>query len=826
MSSSKRRIDRPSTPTKSKRRKNTQSQLDSFFSNPRSPSQVKASSSKTIIAQDKEIIDVDLLDNEEASALEHQSSALSLTPSSFKKNQNALHPVKFIQTGRQDGLAIVEQSAPRYASIDVDPVSYAPSTPFVSQSTDTPYSFLAHALATINSTRSRNAILNTLTNTFRTILVHHPHSLLPSLYLLSNTLSPPYSALELNIGPSVISQAIQQVSGLTPASLRKLYTSTGDPGDVAFMAKSTTRTLIPHPPLLANFVYKSLIKVASCKGPGATKEKQRIIEKLLVSAKGEETRFLVRTLSQNLRVGAVRTSLLTALARSVVLNPPVARKDPKIDGSPKELPPAQPIDTVSKKNMASSRDELLSKFRSAEQLIRKIYVQHPSYDHIVSALLEGGLDELPQRVPLTVGIPLYPALGSPIRSFGEIFERLNDMPFTAELKYDGQRAQIHASRQSDGCVDVRLFSRHLENMTSKYPDIIGLMEALFEKHTETESLILDSEIVAIDRETGSLKSFQALSGRARKDVSLDQVEISVGVFAFDLLYLNGEILLDHPFRYRRSLLRNRFPVFTPENQFFARFQHVDSCDSEEGQIRIQTFWERTVSRHDTEGLMIKLLDHEVRNEEGRKKPMSAVYDADKRTYSWMKLKKDYVSGLGDSLDLIPIGAWYGNGRKVNWWSPILLGIWDADRGHPVAVCKCMSGFSDAFYKTLSEQYSLEDPSKCSRNRLWECEMGGFKPDVYFKPDVVWEIRGADITISPVSIAARHLTSSAKGLSLRFPRFIQVRNDKTISQASDASFLANIWRSQQGKLKEEQDDELIDVDIDSAADYSEMDDIDV
>lgn len=83
----------------------------------------------------------------------------------------------------------------------------------------------------------------------------------------------------------------------------------------------------------------------------------------------------------------------------------------------------------------------------------------------------------------------------------------------------------------------------------------------------------------------------------------------------------------------------------------------------------------------------------------------------------MKLKKDYVSGLGDSLDLIPIGAWYGNGRKVKWWSPILLGIWDPDQGHPVAICKCMSGglpatisagitvfhlaligFTDAFYK--------------------------------------------------------------------------------------------------------------------------------
>ena len=65
--------------------------------------------------------------------------------------------------------------------------------------------------------------------------------------------------------------------------------------------------------------------------------------------------------------------------------------------------------------------------------------------------------------------------------------------------------------------------------------------------------------------------------------------------------------------------------------------------------------------------------------------------SDKRTSAWLKLKKDYVTGLGDSLDLVPIGAWHGNGRKAQWWSPILLAVWDADAGKLVAVCKCMSG---------------------------------------------------------------------------------------------------------------------------------------
>jgi hypothetical protein len=75
----------------------------------------------------------------------------------------------------------------------------------------------------------------------------------------------------------------------------------------------------------------------------------------------------------------------------------------------------------------------------------------------------------------------------------------------------------------------------------------------------------------------------------------------------------------------------------------------------------------------------------------KKKELPATYEPDKRTSAWLKLKKDYVIGLGDSLDLIPIGAWHGNGRKAGWWSPILLGVWQPETSRIVAVCKCMSG---------------------------------------------------------------------------------------------------------------------------------------
>jgi len=73
------------------------------------------------------------------------------------------------------------------------------------------------------------------------------------------------------------------------------------------------------------------------------------------------------------------------------------------------------------------------------------------------------------------------------------------------------------------------------------------------------------------------------------------------------------------------------------------------------------------------------------------KMLPSTYEPDLRSSAWLKLKKDYMDGMGDSLDLIPVGAWHGNGRKAQWWSPVLLAMWDPERARPVAVCKCMSG---------------------------------------------------------------------------------------------------------------------------------------
>ncbi|KAF5322738.1 hypothetical protein D9619_002019 [Psilocybe cf. subviscida] len=801
-----------SSPTKNKRTKlqADQRQLDAFFSSPKAVKSLPASvpaaqpafvqgSSKHLSTPGKpavtplqktEIIDVDELESDDnADTAGAAFAPAPVTPSpkkprAVREESSKPSPVRSPAKRKEPTVHI---DPDQFAALDVDPNTYDP-TKQPTTSSAAPYSLLTHALVALSQTRSRIAIINILTNLLRTIIAQHPSSLLPAVYLLSNSLAPQFVALELGLGSSILTRSIRQISGLSAPALKKLYNTTGDPGDVAFAAKSNIRTLIPHPSLTIPGVYDSLRKIAKCSGQGAAKEKQKIVEKLLLSARGEEVRYLTRTLCQNLRVGAVRTSILTALARAVVLTPPSSS--------------GEQTDTSTQ---ALSKEDQMAVFKNAESLLKQVYVKHPAYDDIIPAVLDQGLISLAERVPLSVGIPLLPMLGSPTRSLDEIYHRLGDSPFSAEFKYDGQRAQIHAFRNAKQVVEVSLFSRHLENMTSKYPDVVNFVKLQFESSETLQSFIIDAEVVAVDPTTGALKSFQDLSGRARKDVNIKDVQVAVCIYAFDLMYLNSESLLNRTFRERRALLRTTFqPRKAPQDdRTMSMFDFVEDCESSDRSV-IEEFMLKAVENR-CEGLMIKLLDdvkvetEETTEKKTRLKSLPSTYEPDVRTQGWLKLKKDYIDSMGDSIDVIPVGAWHGNGRKAKWWSPVLFALWNPDTGRPVALCKCMSGFTDAFYISLRETYT-PGSDNCSTKPLWECDFGGFRPDVYFKPREVWEMRGADITESPVSPAALGLTSSSRGLSIRFPRFIRTREDKGIEQASTPVFLVDIWRSQQGKPK--------------------------
>ena len=405
---SKRQASPNKTPNAKRAR---QQKLDTFFTSP-SKGATKASASANRAPVATETIDVDALDDIISPA---QARGPSLEPLRNEVTAGGSNP-SLAKSAIAFGTNRAEAVQLKFLPVDLDPPFYEPrSQPWLTGSA--PYAFLAHAFVTLSQTRSRTAILNTLTNTLRTILARHPASLVPSLYLLSNSLSPQYVGTELGIGAAVISKAIQQVSGLSAAALKHLYNRTGDPGDLAFQAKSNVRTLIPHPPLTIKQVYNSLLKIAACKGQGASKDKGKIVEKLLVAGAGEEVRYLVRTLTLNLRVGAVRTSILTALARAFVLHGAQSSSGTSSDlyASQDLLKKIQAEESDSRKKASddTAREHLKALFENAEGVLKKVYARHPCYDDIVNALLEDGFAKLSERIPLTVGMLAFIGLLSP-----------------------------------------------------------------------------------------------------------------------------------------------------------------------------------------------------------------------------------------------------------------------------------------------------------------------------------------------------------------------------------------------------------------------------
>jgi DNA ligase-1 len=121
----------------------------------------------------------------------------------------------------------------------------------------------------------------------------------------------------------------------------------------------------------------------------------------------------------------------------------------------------------------------------------------------------------------------------------------------------------------------------------------------------------------------------------------------------------------------------------------------------------------------------------------RRKALLATYEPDKRLESWLKVKKDYSTTF-DTLDLIPIAGWHGQGRKAKFWSPILLAVRNEETGSLEAVCKCISGFTDTFYKANKEFYE-EGGEHVLGGKPGYVEYEGGYPDVWFEPQEVWEM---------------------------------------------------------------------------------------
>ena len=369
-----------------------------------------------------------------------------------------------------------------------------------------------------------------------------------------------------------------------------------------------------------------------------------------------------------------------------------------------------------------------------------------------------GIDEI-KKFKISLFSPIRPMLADRVQSEKDVIKKMPEQ-FVAEYKLDGERVQIH--KQSDKIV---LFSRRLENITQYYPDIVEHIG----KTLNVNEGVFEAEIVPINENTGEFLPFQELMHRRRKhklDKAVLQYPITVNFF--DVLYYDKKDCLNLEYTERRKILEQ---IVHEDN--FSKLVPMLLVKNEN---EIEDFLENSINAG-CEGLMLK--------------DPSAPYRAGMRGSNWLKLKREYRNELGDSLDLIVIGAYFGRGRRTGLYGTLLLATYNPENDNLPSICKVGTGFTDEsldqLYQILSNKVTLKKNSRI---------VSEMEADVWFEPELVLEIVASEITLSPIHKTGLNLIRKGSGFALRFPKFTgKIRYEKAVEDASTDEEVLTLYKEQ-------------------------------
>jgi DNA ligase-1 len=491
---------------------------------------------------------------------------------------------------------------------------------------------------------------------------------------------PDWSPLKLGIGPNLLYEAVAYVVGKKKEAVEARVSAEGDAGNAIeklLLGKEQTSFFTEE--LTIGDVSSACEEIARSEGKKSQREKLLAVRKLFANVHPREARYLARLIQGELRIGIGEGNVREAIAKAFGV-------------------PARDVEHAFQANNDLGETAVLA--RKGKEALGAVRIE--IFRPVRMMLAQQGT--IPEMVA----------------DHGKV---------AAEFKYDGSRFQFHRKGGT-----VHMYSRKLEEVTGALPDIIkALLPAT------SHDVILDGEAVA--EKGGRPMPFQFVLRRFRRKHGVEAAaeEIRLVPYVFDILYRDGETLIDLPLAERRRILAETLTA------------HVapQVVSGEVGELE-RVYHEALDAGH--EGIMVK--------------DPGSPYSPGVRGRMWVKIKPEV-----DTLDLAVVGGEWGEGRRAHFFGSFLLAC--QDRGRLLPVGKVATGISDEMLATIHE--AMKD--------LVISEKG---KEVVFEPRVVFEVGYSEIQTSP---------NYGSGFALRFPRFIRIRDDKGVDEIETLESLRSRFQRQ-------------------------------
>ena len=512
-----------------------------------------------------------------------------------------------------------------------------------------------------------------------------------------------HTGMELGIANQTMLKVIAKASGFSLAKVEQIFKKTGDLGLTAEKCiKSKKQSMLLKRKLTVDHVFENLRKVATITGKGSQDKKQSLIAELIISAHPTEAKYIVRTTLGELRIGVAEGIIRDAIAKAFL---------------------------VDEKSAKEEKEKAIEEVEYAWSILS-------DFSEVAIIAKEKGIGGL-GKVKIQLGRPIQVMLGLAAEKIEDVTKEFGKV--IAQFKYDGMRVVIEKKKNK-----LWLFTRRQEDVTKQFPDV----EELAHKCLKGDECIVECEALGIDLKTNTPIPFQVLGQRIHRKYDIEKMskEIPVQVNLFDIIYLNGEMLVDKPLEERMKILEK---IVKPIPKKFQLAKQITSDNPKE----LHKFFQQALADKQ-EGLMLKV-------------PGSA-YTFGRHVGTMYKIKS-----VMENLDLVIIGATWGEGGRAKWITSYEIACRDSDTGKFLSVGMISTGLSEKEYEQATKMLKPLIISEKGKT-------------IIVKPKIIMEIGYQEIQKSP---------NYESGMALRFPKFIRFRSDKGPNEVDTLDRVKSLFESQ-------------------------------